>query len=91
MLAIYKRELRAYFQSMVGSCVRRVSYRVYRHLFHGVQPGVGISVFFVYTVRVADRVYRGNTADHYAELSRRRGKIRRTSCCSRRRSVSGKS
>ena len=35
MLAIYKRELKSYFQSMVG-CVYRVSCGFYRNILYGV-------------------------------------------------------
>ena len=61
MRAIYKRELRSYFQSMTG-CVF-VAFH-YRNLFYGVQLKHGISVFFLYAVGIFDRVPCRDSADH---------------------------
>lgn len=35
MKAVYKKELKAYFQSIIG-CVFSLSYCIYWNLFHGV-------------------------------------------------------
>ena len=53
------------------SCVCGVPDRFYRDLFHGVQYDVRIPVFFLYIIRIADRIYRGDPADHDEELFRR--------------------
>ena len=36
MLAIYKREVRSYFQSMVGCVFVAFSYCIYRNLLYGI-------------------------------------------------------
>ena len=48
--------------------VRGISRGVYRDLFYGVQHDHGISVLFLYIVRVADRISGGDPPDHDAEF-----------------------
>ena len=71
MLAIYKRELKSCFQSMVG-CVFIAFLLAFTGIyFMAYNPDGGIPVFFLYTFGIIDRVYRRDPADHDAELFRR--------------------
>ena len=59
MRAIYKRELRSYFQSMTG-CV----FVAFLVIITGIYFKHGISVFFLYAVGIFDRVPCRDSADH---------------------------
>ena len=68
MLAIYKRELKSYFQSMIG-CVFIAFLMVFTGIyFMAYNLTAGVSVFFLHIVRLSDRVYRGDPADHNAKF-----------------------
>lgn len=71
MLAIYKREVRSYFQSMVG-CV----FVAFLIAFTGIyfmeyNLTAWISILFLYAFRYTDRIYSRNSADHDAQFFRR--------------------
>lgn len=71
MLAIYKRELKSYFQSMVG-CVFVAFLLVFTGIyFVAYNLSGGISVFFLFAGRLSDRIYCRDSADHDAKLFRR--------------------
>ena len=60
MRAIYKRELRSYFQSMTG-CV----FVAFLVIFTGIYfTAYNLSVFFLYAVGIFDRVPCRDSADH---------------------------
>ena len=75
MLAIYKRELKSYFQSMVG-CVFVAFLLVFTgHLFccHIICLR-DIRIFSYFAGRISDRIYCRDSADHDAKLFSRKEK-----------------
>ncbi len=71
MLAIYKRELKSYFQSMVG-CVFVAFLIAFTGIyFMAYNLTAGYPYFFLYAFRYTDRIYRRDSADHDAQFFRR--------------------
>lgn len=71
MLAIYKREVRSYFQSMVG-CVFVAFLIAFTGIYFMAYNLTAGYPYFSYTLsRHTDRIYRRDSADHDAQFFRR--------------------
>ena len=71
MKAVYKKELKAYFQSIIG-CVFIAFLIAFTGIyFMAYNMTTGYSVFFLYTFRIVDRIYCRDSFDYDAFICRR--------------------